>query len=307
MMRDFVAMAKNPKGMTIGELEHRVAQCSGFVKLMTGVANNAALMIMYDCHNKIADVRDKDSYNDRPWHPHPMYRQRVKHLYMQVFRERDRYRSALKNPRPDATRFFSLSDMPDSARKKYGAVTDAQYFEFWEGTGALAYQKSQPLIGSLWNKFRLSMQAHGVGDADLVAWGCVGAAVLELAVTIWQRSTRSVHDACDGILTMEQIRKIYAPFNIARISTAWRRALTEMTPETSTYDLDDQDERNVALGVEQLEELWVNPELPFDATIQAVEDFSDDIFRTKGYAKKAMRELSEMRNEAVKDYESMKQ
>lgn len=288
--QDLVLKARNPKGMTVEELEKRVAQCAGFVKLMAGVADNAAIAIMRDCHDHIRK--------------HPRYKHRVKHLFKAaIIDEYKRYRMILANPRPDMIHFFNLSDMPDSARKKYGAVTDAQYFEFWEGTGALAYQKSQPLIGSLWNKFRLSMQSHGVPHADLVAWGCVGAAVLELAVTVWQRAMKSVHEACEGILTMEQVEKIYAPFCMVRLSAAWQRALKELAPETATYKLDDVEERNVAMGVEQLMELWISADLPFDSTIRAVEDFSDDIFSSKGYAKKAIQELAEMRNNAVKELE----
>lgn len=305
---NLLAAAKNPTGMTVDELEQRVAQCAGFVKLMSGVANNAAILIARDCHNKIADLRGSDSYAERPYAPHPRYRQRVKQQFKQaIIDEYHRYRRNLISPRADGIRFFSLSDMPDSARRKYGALTDAQYFEFWEGTGVLAYQKSQPLIGPLWNKFRLTMQAHDVVRPDLVAWGMVGATVLELAVTVWVRAMRSVHEACDGVLTLKQIQTIYEPFCFARISKAWQRALMQLVPEVDTYDINDQEERNVALGVEQLEELWISPDLPFDATIAAVEDFSDDIFSTKGHAKKAIRELTDMRNDAIRDLTNSKE
>jgi len=281
-------MAMNPSGMTYDELEERASQCAGFVKLMTGVANNAAIGIARDCHDQLRK--------------HPGYKQRVKMLFKNaIINEYKRYRTGLVSPRPDQVRFFDMSDMTSSARKKYGAVTDAQYFEFWEGTGALAYQKSKPLIGSLWNKFRLSMLNLGVPYPEIVAWGLVGAAVLELSVTVWQRTMRSVHDAFDGILSMQTVEKIYHPFCMIRLSAAWQRALKELSPEISTYDLNDVDERNVAIGVEQLTELWISAELPFDSTMQAVEDFKDDIFSTKGYAKKAIRELSEMRNNAVEE------
>ncbi|MBQ8713028.1 MAG: hypothetical protein IJ551_09475 [Prevotella sp.] len=290
---NLLGAARNPKGMTLDELEQRVAQCSGFVKLMTGVANNAAICIARDCHDQLKK--------------HPRYRQRVKQLFKAaIIDEYRRYRSNLTHPRQDTVCFFHLSDMPDETRRKYGAVTDADYFEFWEGTGSLAYDKSRPLVGSLWNKFRKSMEAHDVPHADIVAWGLVGAAVLELAVTVWQRAMRSVHEACEGILTMEQVEKIYAPFCLLRLSAAWQRGLKELAPETATYDLDDDEERNVALGVEQLQELWVSADLPFDATIRAVEDYADDIFSTKGHAKKAIRELSEMRNNAVRELEENK-
>lgn len=279
---------RNPNGMTIEELETRLARCSGFVKMMAGVANNAAINIARDCHDNLKK--------------HPRYRQRVKKLFKTaIIDEYKHYQRNLTDPCANMVRFFRLADMPDEARRRYGAVSDAQYFEFWESTGALAYQKSQPLIGSLRNKFRLSMLNHGVANAEIVAWGLVGAAVLELSVTVWNHAMRSVYNECDGVLPIEEIKRVYMPFSMERLSVAWQRALSELSPETSDYALDAQEERNVALGVEQLQELWVSADLPYDATIKAVEDFTDDIFSTKGYAKKTIRELTEMRNEVVQE------
>lgn len=54
--------------MTHEELENRIARVSGFVKMMTGVANNAALAIMVQCLNKVADVRPRDEYEKIPRH-----------------------------------------------------------------------------------------------------------------------------------------------------------------------------------------------------------------------------------------------
>lgn len=296
-----LALCKNPKGVTMQQLEQTVAQVAGFVKMMTGVANNAAISIMLDCLNKIADVRSKDSYAEEPWHPHPRYKQKVKQLFNQALQEKDHYRRRLMYPGEHGVRFFRVSDMPDEARRKYGVINDKTYFEFWEGTGALAYQKSQPLIGSLWNKFRLSLQQHGVPNAEQVAWGLVGANVLELAVVVWQRAMKSAHEAFEGLLSMDYVEQLYRPFSLYLVSLKWRQALSLMAPEVSTYSLDPTEERNIEMGVQQLMELWISPDLPFDSTIKAVEDFSDDIFSTPGHAKKAMRELADMRNKAVED------
>lgn len=296
-----LALCKNPKGVTMQQLEQTVAQVAGFVKMMTGVANNAAISIMLDCLNKIADVRSKESYAEEPWHPHPRYKQRVKQLFNQALQEKDHYRRRLMYPGEYGIRFFRVSDMPDEARRKYGVINDKTYFEFWEGTGALAYQKSQPLVGSLWNKFRLSLQQHGVPNAELVAWGLVGANVLELAVVVWQRAMKSAHEAFDGLLSMDYVEQLYQPFSLHCVSLKWRQALSLMAPEVNTYSLDSLEERNIEMGVQQLMELWISPDLPFDSTIKAVEDFSDDIFSTPGHAKKAMRELADMRNKAVED------
>ena len=51
--KPLVAKAANPKGITMQQLEQTVAQVAGFVKMMTGVANNAAISIMLDCLTKL--------------------------------------------------------------------------------------------------------------------------------------------------------------------------------------------------------------------------------------------------------------
>lgn len=61
---------------------------------------------------------------------------------------------------------------------------------------------------------------------------------------------------------------------------------------------------NCAISV--VRELWISVDLPFDSTIAAVEDFDKDIFRTRGEAKKSIRELTEMREDARKDREEIK-
>ena len=281
------------------ELENRIAKVSGFVKMMTGVANNAALAIMVQCLNKVADVRPKDEYKEKPRQAHPRYKHEVKRLFNQVLDERDKYRRALLYPARNETRFFQMTDMPEEQRKMYGIISDKDFFEFWESTGALVEQKSQPLVGSLQNKFKLSLQRHDVRCADQVAWAMVGASVLELAVEVWDRAMRSATNSFEGKLKENIVRRLYAPFSLKAVSTAWIKALKALSPESDEYKLDDDESRNISLGIEQLMELWVSPDLPFDAVIKAVEDFKDEVFSTTGYAKKAMRQLAEMRNEAI--------
>lgn len=286
------------------ELEQTIAQCAGFVKMMCGVSVNCAVTIAKDALDKIADVRSDEDYEEKPWDPHPRYTNRyVKSLFNQYEKEKMNYYTNLLLPSTGEVRFFDLKDMPEEARRKYKEMTNREYFDFWKSTGAHAYLKSQPLVGSLHNKFRLSLTGHGVPRPELVAWGLVGASVLELAQETWERVVHSVQDACEYIITLEDIERIYRAFSPQRMSLAWQKALKELSPEADGYKLDDHETHNIVLGLNQLRELWISTDLPFDATIAAVDDYSDDIFATKGYAKKAMRELAEMRQDAAQELE----
>jgi hypothetical protein len=287
------------------ELERQVSQCSGFVKMMCGVANNCAIQVVNMCRSHIEDIRDEDSYKERPKRPHPGYKHRAKLLFRQFFQEWHTMESSLLYPSAGETRFFHVADMPDGARKKYGTMTDAQYFEFWKGTGALAYQKSLPLVTSLQNKFRLSLERHGVKHAQQTAWAMTADAVLQLACETFDRTMRSCHEALP-YLELSFVETLWKAFSPKRPAETWRKAMLLMAPDCDGYKLDDDEERNIAYGLEQLRELWVSSDLPFDATIAAVEDYDEDIFRTRGEAKKSIRELSEARNDARREIEEMK-
>ena len=195
------------------ELELQVSQCSGFVKMMCGVANNCAIQVVNMCRSHIEDIRDEKSYKERPKCPHPGYKHRAKMLFRQFFQEWHTMESSLLYPSAGETRFFHVADMPEGARKKYGTMTDAQYFEFWKGTGALAYQKSLPLVTSLQNKFRLSLERHGVKHAQQTAWAMTADAVLQLACETFDRSICSCHEALPYLeLTfVEDLWKAFSP------------------------------------------------------------------------------------------------
>jgi len=306
-VRNYVGMAaiKAVGNIDREELERQVSQCSGFVKMMCGVANNCAIQVVNMCRSHIEDIRDKESYKKQPKRPHPGYKHRAKLLFRQFFQEWHKMESALLYPSTGETRFFHVADMPEGARKKYGTMTDAQYFEFWKGTGALAYQKSLPMVTSLHNKFRLSLERHGVKHAQQTAWAMTADAVLQLACETFDRSMRSCHEVLPylGLSFVENLWKAFSP---KRPAETWRKAMLLMVPECDGYKLDSDEKRNIALGLEQLRELWLSSDLPFDATIAAVEDYDEDIFRTRGEAKKSIRELSEMRNDARREIEEIK-
>ena len=100
------------------------------------------------------------------------------------------------------------------------------------------------------------------------------------------------------------IEKLWQPFSPKHAADIWRKALLLMAPECDGYKLDAVEERNIALGLEQLRDLWISSDLAFDATIRAVEDYDEDIFRTRGEAKKSIRELAEMRNDARREIDA---
>lgn len=288
------------------ELEKNISQCSGFVKMMCGVANNCAIGVVRHAWGFIADIRDRESYKERPPHPHPGCKHKAKKAFTQFFKEWDQMESRLLYPHDGDVRFFHVDDMPPEARKKYGKMTDAQYFLFWRCVSSLAMKKSMPFVTSLQNKFRKSLERHNIREADLTAWAMTAYTVLELAADTWRNVMKSCSEAVPQV-DKEILEGIWRCFSPQQPTDTWRKAMLLMAPEVDCYKLDEDEERNIELGVEQLRDLWVSVDLPFDSTIAAVEDFDEDIFRTRGEAKKSIRELAEMREEARRDRDEAKQ
>ena len=75
-----------------------------------------------------------------------------------------------------------------------------------------------------------------------------------------------------------------------------------LAPETEPIKLDTLEEKNIDLGLRQLMEAWLDPELLYSSTSETVEDY-DEIFRTKGFQKKVLREIAEVREETLKNLE----
>lgn len=269
--------------MTKEELEIRVAKAAGVVKLVCGLGNNAAWMVCLDAH----DVIKKHSrYNQRTKGGHT-----VGYFYRKVLKMyRDYERMLLCS---STNRFFHVADMSEATRKKYGAITDRQYYEFWTGIGCAAYSRSRPMITSLQNKYRLSLMQHGVGTPEMVAWAMTAQSCLELAVTMYEKAMENIEEELQ--IPRKVLDFVFRQFSLKEIAKVWRMAL-DATEPNANYELDDIEERNIEQGIVQLQDAWSGTDGLYGATMESVNDFNE-VFRTKGEMKKAMREIAEAKAE----------
>ena len=279
------------------ETARRMASAAGVVKLICGVGNNAAWQVVLHALTEINGnkIDPKDPTGNRHLPPHPRYRHEVKRAFKMAIEAWHDYERRLIHATEN--RMFHMADMGEKARKTYGDITDRQYYDFWASVGGPAYQKTRPLITSLWNKHRLSLLNHHVKDADKVAWVITAQAALELAEQLYEKAIR---ECIDGYKLPEyMVRGVFGQFSLKTVSERWRRALMMLAPETE-FKLESTEKRNIELGLTQLCEAWLDPSLLYNSTMQSVEDY-DEIFRTHGYQKKALREIAEVRDETMED------
>ena len=265
--------------MSNEELTKRILAASGMIKLTLGVVNTCAWLVTLHAHDFIRKS--------------PRYKHQIKKAFKSVLEEHRAYENRLLYATEN--RFFCVADMLPDTRKKFGAdFTDQQYFEFWKGIGGPAYNSTKPLVTSLQNKYRKSLLQHGQKDADASAWAFTAIAALRISDTIYENFIKNC--PTDYGIDRRLAISIFSQFSMKRVMDAWVNA-TKIFSATAFYPLDEAEDRNIHLGIEQLVQAWLNPDMLYDSTQETIPDF-DDIFRTKGEMKKAMREIAEYKEEA---------
>jgi hypothetical protein len=263
--------------MSDEEIVKRVAKSSTLIKTMTGIGNNAAWAC---CLEALDAVRS-----------HPNYKQRVKQKFMAAMDSFKRYERTLIYAREN--RLFHLDDLMPEYRKRYGNITDREYYEFWAGTGTTAYEQKKVWVTNLWNKFRLSLIHHKIPNEETVAWAMTAAACLKLAVCIYENSINTCAE--DFKVPVVLLEGIFGQLNLSIVDSKWDAALTLLEPWTAKYDLTELEQKNIQHGLNQLQDEYTSIAAVADSITGSIESYSE-VFRTAGEQKKALRQVAEMRH-----------
>lgn len=263
------------------KLVQKLVKAAALVKLICGAGNNAAWAVTLDGYDHARRCKN--------------YGYKVKQAFRQAIKEWHDYEHRLIYA--NENRMFHLADMTPEVRKMYGNISDREYYEFWASVGSSAYIKTRPLLNSLWNKHRLSLEHHGVKDAEHVAWVITAAASLDIAVQLYRRAI----DQCviEMQLPRNIVNRIFGQFDISRVADAWRRAILMLAPD-SEYPLESLEKKNIEHGLTQLCDAWLSPDILYQSTMQSVEDY-DEIFATHGYQKKAIGEIKKVQEATNKE------
>lgn len=263
--------------LTIEELQHRMAAAAGLIKFICGVANNAAWLVALEALDHARRCRD--------------YRGNVKYRFKQsVAAYHDYERNLIHNKN---NRMFCVADMTPEIRKKYGNITDREYYDFWTATGAQAFTKTKPMITSLWNKYRLSLQSHGVKESEHLAWVMTATAALELAVNLYKRAIKDIVESYK--LPRHLVEYVFSQFSLEPVRKRWNDAMLSLSPHVD-YTISGMEERNIVHGLEQLQEAWTDTSVLYDSASETVAEY-EEVFRTPGEQKKVMREIAGIKAE----------
>lgn len=260
------------------ELGHRVGKSSALIKTMCGIGNNAA----WACCLEAMDHLRR----------HPRFRHQVKHGFKAAMEEFKAYERRLVYATEN--RLFHLDDLTPEYRKRYGDITDREYYEYWCNTGATAYAQKRVWAVNVWNKYRLSLIRHKVPHEEEVSWGMAACACLRLAQFIYEQNIKVC--ANDYEVPAQLLEVIFGGLNVKPIADKWDKALMLLEPKTEGNELEDIEAKNIQLGLDQMMEQWTSTATMTDALAETTEAYND-VFRTKGEQKKALRQIAEMREE----------
>ena len=264
--------------MTQVELTERVAKVAGLVKTVTGIGNNAAWAACLDAMDQLKK--------------HPQFRHLVKREFNGALLDFKAYERQLIYT--ETNRLFCVADLTPEYRKRYGNITDREYYDYWAATGSTAYTQKRQWMTNLWNKFRLSLIGHKVPNPDVVAWGMAADACLKLAVCIYDNAVKVGVE--DFGIPKQLLDAIFGDLNVSTIEKRWDRALMMLEPFTETYDLTELEQKNIQLGLDQLQEEWTSCTTLRGALSETTEAY-EEVFRTKGEMKKALRFIEAIREE----------
>lgn len=257
--------------VTIEQLNNALPYISAIVKQVMGVANNIVYVSMTDA-----------LYNIKQ---HPRYKQNIKQAFNKAEEAWNTYEKELLNP--VGIRYFHVEDMPPEVRKKYGDISDRDYYEFWQNIGWSVFAKNRAFFTMMDNKFKLSLAKHGVPHADKLCRAMTTEQLLNIACARYHDATKVVHKETG--LPYDALDTLFGCFNLKRLHERWAKAMTLIVPN---FPLDEVEDKNLRMSVEQLYEIIADIPEMYEGIGKSTEDYQE-VFRTKGEWKKALREIEE--------------
>lgn len=261
----------------------RIADASSFVKLVDGATNNAAWAACLDAYEYLKPLKKRFNRNVKGGGT-------AGDGYKRAFKALKDYQRNLLYTQNN--RFFHVADMSKETRSFYSeSMTDGDYYEFWTAIGFKAYQDSNSFFTCLVNKLRLAYERGGIADAEAAAWSMGAYMTLSIAAECHGYVVKATVREFGG--SLKEWQHLFKCFDLSHVEKLWGEAHKDMFPELDKLEFTEHEYQNIGVSFNQWAEKLTKGNTLAKSRIATVADFADDIFRTKGCAKKAMRDLAE--------------
>lgn len=260
-------------------LIRQVSDACGELKMFTGGAVNCALFML---HEALVQLEQCDTY-----------RHQAKVLLNRTRQDWQQYEHDLLHP-GDGLRFFHLDDMQDEYRKRYGDITDAEYFEFWQGMGSEMYMQCHPDIIALCYKYERYLTRIGHRNAKAYATAMTADALLQLSCIVWDIITLQNQSAMPAL--SPSFRQLAQPLSPQRIADTFHQAIEVMflshSPELTALECAD-----IKSSTDSISATWSDPITYTNIQESNIKSYASDVFRTKGEVRKLLQLNSDKREE----------
>jgi hypothetical protein len=260
------------------DINNAISNAAGQMKLCCGVVNNAAWQVCLEAHDHIKKSKQ--------------YRNEVKRLFKQALEEFHKYENNLIYTR--GVRFFHLDDMAENSRKMYGDISDQEYYDFWASTGATMYYNTRQHVTALQHKYKRVFEAHNLSDADIVAWAMTALTCLKIASVSFNMEKSVVHK--NFKLDKRVVDRFFRVFSLEKVEKCWYNALKALNAQSAEEGMTERERKDIGFGIEVLRDEWMDTQKHLRITGEAIDNYQE-VFRTKGEVKKALREIADMDNE----------
>jgi len=147
----------------------------------------------------------------------------------------------------------------------------------------------------LQNKYRLSVEQHGMREPQTIAWAMTAMAALYIARKIYKSCVRNASRLTG--LRLDIMEMVFHDFDVAPVKDAWEKAII-MLDDYRRFDLDEVEDRNIANGLEQLEDAWYDPDVLYGSLEDATDDY-DEIWASRQGYRDAMAAVRGMHHETM--------
>jgi hypothetical protein len=234
------------------QLEAEWTKGCGWIKQITGVSNNAAYYVL---------MNGIDAAKRLPAWKNYKFRGCINGALM----EWKKYEATLQ--RSD---FFDLKMIQKSVRDKI-VCSNKGYYDFWFGLGGETYENTKNFVSSLAHKYKLSLDRHGVENADDISLIMCAVACLRVAERCWE-------DGCIAVATLigchiSNCKLGFKPLRLpCSIGDKLELALKFVVPD---YDLNPSEDRNIQLGIDEVFNRWSDQEAACNATAETVKSYEE--------------------------------
>ena len=278
-----VACRQMPTEEETNRLFEEIVAAAGFIKLETGVVNNAAWAACLDAYELLKPLKNRFNRNVKGGGT-------AGDGYKRCFKALKDYQRNLLYTQNN--RFFHVADMTDDARSFYSEnMTDEEYYDFWASFGFKAYDANKAFLTCLVNKLKLVYEHGGIKDAEAAAWSMGAYMTLSIATESYSFTVKETARRLERPISGWQ--SLFRGFDLSHVEKLWGAAHKDMFPELAKLEFTELEYQNIRISVNQWGDRLLRGKTLEESRMATVADFADDIFRTKGCAREVMRGLAE--------------